>query len=83
MTRTEILAEKKLKISEKMIFLFLNEVRNINNNVELNLSNYDIALGVGVDPRNVSKHIKALVAKGYIKKTVYVGIKSNSYEILR
>lgn len=83
MTRSEILADKKLKISEKMVFLFLNEFRNINNNLELNLSHYDIAIGVGIHPGNISKHIKSLVAKGYIKKTVYVGIKSNCYEILR
>ncbi len=79
MTRIEIYADKNLKLSEKMIFLFLNESKD----KELRLSMNDIGQGVAVDPRNISKHIETLVSKGYIKKTTYVGIKSNKYNILK
>lgn len=79
MTRIEIYADKNLKLSEKMIFLFLNESKN----KELRLSHRDIGNGVAVDPRNVQKPIQTLVSKDYIKRMKYVGNKCNSYEILK
>lgn len=84
MTKKEIYASKEMSISEKQLFMWLNDY--FNKHGEINLRCIDIAKAIASDYRNTFKRLKSLVKKGFISKTKSRNSRfrsCNSYTILR
>lgn len=81
MTKEEIYASKELSISEKQLFMWLNDY--LHDHEEINLKYTDIAKLIASDQRNTFKRLKSLVEKGFISKTRNKVGTCNTYKILR
>ena len=83
MTLNEIHADKGLRITERQIFLWLND--NFPKKKEFFITHADIGKAVSIHANNVSIHVSNLAKKGYIKKIKHPENtnKRNSYIIAK
>lgn len=83
MKKNEIHGDKNLSVSERLIFLWMNDF--IGKDKEICKSFSFISKKTSIGRRILVTHIKSLIKKGYIKKTTttFSKIKPNCYALLK
>lgn len=83
MNKIEINQSKEMSISEKQLFMWMND-NHINKKINLPYTKIAEQLGARL-PRNIVARMDSLIKKGFIEKTKYPrkGKKCNQYKILK
>lgn len=85
MNLLDVIANKEIKSSEKILLIYLNEVIGANNELDLRLD--DISLNTGLSRPTVVNAARKLTELGYIytKRNIcpYGSIRPNTYVLLR